>query len=1627
MGQLFDSMMRGYAPITTGREVRLSTGLEGLPFMEQSGVGGLAAQLLAGPALQGMMGQQGMTPFGLGHDQNVYDLLRRRQFTLLQQESMQQAAEKDRDGYMRTFRGLAAMTGTPWGSQQRQAARSLSDSAVQFSPILAQIAPDLLDQMGGMRGSAAVMAQRMSVGSRYRVDPLTGRMGYSADTIGQSAKQLYKDLYEDGDLAAMKGISAGQLGGMYDEFTRRGMLSGQQGSLSFRTLQAAQGLERTDRSSLERAAANQGVKLPGNLADLRIEDLDKLRGDSGVSDKLRSFDSDKIKRSLKSYVDVVSAMRDIFGDMGRPNAPMGELIAGLEAMTQGGVGKIDTGRLNMMVRTTHELAKQSGVSLDTAMLVQQHAANRAEALGINPLHAVQATQGTLAWGSAFKAQGGASVPAWDRFNADQMTQLDTNLRVQAAASEQANRLGAFMRVNERVGGFQEGSAAQAMAKAVAAGQTEWLNPNTGKVQSTAMAESDFTKLMMSAKGRGGAELRLSEGDIVSMMRERASNEEAIHKFGIADQVRRQQSGDTQQWIASKVKNSLRDRLMSAGMSADEAAKAAEQSAGNIVGRVSKLSHEEFADMQTRTSRMSDIMRDELNSTKAGEYLTKQGLGKEFHDLTAELTYSGVNNMIQNDPRLSGFRSWQNIHATMHEGTIQRGDQNKMQARFTGEVAEALSPLGRGTPLQRAVQYLQDAGPKASIPELISQALGGVKNSEVNKAMQAPLVSVQKAQAQLEELHSKYLAATTSPERERLLQQITAQQNTLKANVSSLTTLAEKQGIATDQEALTVADTSNAKKYLRQVAIQTQDLHGLRGNFGPENTNISLVPEKSEIESILTAANKGKNDKDPNYMSVAQAETIAVARRRAQRMGISEQDIAAARKALPGAAEDRVIDRAFQERYVTAQEVSQKSIDEFLAKPGNNNIDRKTAKEAVHKEREQENKTRWYALWNSDSGAQFRESTELMMNSVNDVATKAIMSEKQMSKLGPLAIEKYQQLRGHEARLRTLAMYHTNSDMARLFAGDFNNDMTVDERAQLRHEVHSIQNQFGASLNFFETGLGKAGRNWGNSDEVARKILNLPKTGAIAATSLSAANEERVRNTVRAIETSQDGAGADRLARDLLKLPEGTLKPAQQADLDKAIKQIMNAQQTGSSETTARELLGLPQDQRANLARTKRGVETAQKLDDTIVTSLRDRSRIFGRLQDTAQAYGLSQAEMTKLVEKGVVPAGKTAAGFTPLSEAESQAIKSADEAYRRYSEKRTDIKDKIADIDRTLADKSTPADVQRTLEKQKAELVIERDKTTDKMKQVMSPVDPIAAARGVSSIDLVYNRKGSMTTATRDGFKSDLAAYRKLEADLAQKAKDLKIEGGVKGLSEGYAVLTKVDEDTKKFQKLEDTDTASMVKNLFQSYGLDTTKNAARITAVSNEMKDDVGRTFVRQLIGTGAQLRDVAKRGLKNRQGQLDAETKPGARQDMLKEAVARLASGPDDPMKGVVAMAKEFEEINNTKKESEREAKIRQFRTDYGIRSDDEFSQVKNALRFQTRKGILGAGDRSVGDDDKRAEKIVHGVDTMRKNNELGYNSQLSEDQWREMKLSGELTLRGEVADVNARGEPGATQKGS
>ena len=867
-GGLLQQMGAGYAPVASGRPPAFRTGFEGVPVVGDNPIAGM----IGGTYLAGAMGGMGMAPMGLNHGQNTWDVIRARQYMQARQRAMTLAVEADRASALETFRGVAAMTGTRFGAEQRRAAGTIVDGIMPFAPMMAMFNPDLLDAMGGHRGSAVVMADRMMEAGRYRMDAATGRMGMSAESAGFAANRLFDQIYSQDRGAGMRGLTAGQVGGLFQELQARGMVGRDATPLADRQMATLARMPEADRQAL---MAGRGVApAGGDFRRLSGDDLDKLSLDEGFANKLRAFDADKVRRSITAYSGAVAAMRDIFGDNGRPNAPMAELVRGLEAMTGGSMASMDPARAAAMVRQTYNLSKSTGVTLDTAMLMQGHFQARAQAAGLEGVFGVQATQSALAFGGAYKALGLGAPTAWGAAGADQIQQMAGNLTVGAAASNMANRLAAVARLGRTVGGFEAGSEAANLLDAVRGGQTTF--EGAGGRRSLAMNESEFYRILTSARGAGGRALGVTENDVRELLSQRDENREFAAENNIGNTVFRMQARDqVNPFVADRLRETLANRLGDAGADRGRAGELAKALSRRATDRVMAIDLDDFSDDRRRDGRIAEILDEEIRAEGGGDLLDGMGEGERdaFLRVTAQRFYGRANQAIRNSG-LRGLGNLQNVRRVYDPEAIAEAQRNQERQASEAGLQDAMAPLGRGGFGRRLMAAIQSARPDTGIAELIGEAAGGVKAADVREAAVAPIQAVKDKVEAVRALMDQIARTPDGAAKDDLRKRLAEQQRGLAGAADDAAKVLRDQGLLADDR-LSAADTREALDLTADAEGAVGDLAGLRGGFGTEVTDA----QRAAAQSAWKSRNK----------TAAEAAAVIIARRTENAGNVTDAD------------------------------------------------------------------------------------------------------------------------------------------------------------------------------------------------------------------------------------------------------------------------------------------------------------------------------------------------------------------------------------------------------------------------------------------------------------------------------------------------------------------------------------------------------------------------------------------------------------------------------------------------------------------------------------------------------------------------------------------------------------------
>jgi hypothetical protein len=725
--------MSNYAPFTSNPSFSQNpyqpfTGFEGMPGTGMGGMTDTVVQMLLQSYGGQMAAQRGMMPLGLS-DANVYDRVERLRMQEMHDKFVARAFEEDVPGMMQTARGLAAVSGLPWDQQAIDGTRAWMSNLAAMGPALTQIAgPQLIDQLAGYRGSSGVMATTMFQGSRFRLDPVTGQAGMSLDSIQQMHSQVYSDLYGDGSFARNTGIAAGSSGALFSEMGRYGMLPG---PVQMRDI---------NQDVIRQAAISRGI-ISGdqrlNLSSLSSEQMSSLKEDPGVADAIRTFDAKRVGDTLEDYGRVVQAMREIFGDSGRPNAPIPELINALNAMTGGGMQQINPQEMAHSVRKTYNLAKTAGVSLDGMMALTQAAEAQTAQYGLPPVMANQLVQESLAYRAAYMHQGVGSQVSWGRGNIDQMMALNQQMAAGGQDSPLANRVGMALRMQDALSNagtqFEEGSRAQAYSNAVRAGLTEYIDPTTGESRSIIMGESEFVSMMENGSG-------LSRPQIYDMLQDRFNNMREFRAANGTGTIRRAQNVELRKMLRDEVGGATTRTLRSAGLSGEDAKALSVAATGVAMSAFSDSSI--YADDDRRSTVIAKNIRDKYKSMAGGggpnaaaaqRMLDNYGENDPFWVGLAEQQYSQVQEVAENNPYVR--TTAQNL-LTLQDPTMS-AQVEREHAREAAKAMyqDALAPANRGSGfLRRGITALQQADEGSDLTGVFLKAIGGEDQAELQRLL-----------------------------------------------------------------------------------------------------------------------------------------------------------------------------------------------------------------------------------------------------------------------------------------------------------------------------------------------------------------------------------------------------------------------------------------------------------------------------------------------------------------------------------------------------------------------------------------------------------------------------------------------------------------------------------------------------------------------------------------------------------------------------------------------------------------------------------------------------------------------------------------------------------------------------
>lgn len=352
------------------------------------------------------------------------------------------------------------------------------------------------DLFFGRRGDPLQLQRAVNTIGFYRPDSVTGGSMMSEASLKQFSNQIYDNLYgPDADLNDISGLSAGRVGSMMTDLARRGLLpqsmsriSGSQRSRELADLGFDAATGRFSDSALDRSifGDTSGIKDPNERATRNAEiakvrkavqdnaPLEEIEELAGGADTIRRIDASRVANSLKGYSEAVGAVRQIFGDNGMGNAPMGQLIAALEALTQNSMSAMTPAKIENLMRRTQMASREGGVSLEALMGLSARSGALAQQRGLTPEIAAFTNVMAMEYAASMRDNGGFRA-GFGRMDSDKAMLFLAEAGLNAEDSNVGRQLGALERIVQSGGAAYENSDAAKMLAAIKSGNTSFVN------------------------------------------------------------------------------------------------------------------------------------------------------------------------------------------------------------------------------------------------------------------------------------------------------------------------------------------------------------------------------------------------------------------------------------------------------------------------------------------------------------------------------------------------------------------------------------------------------------------------------------------------------------------------------------------------------------------------------------------------------------------------------------------------------------------------------------------------------------------------------------------------------------------------------------------------------------------------------------------------------------------------------------------------------------------------------------------------------------------------------------------------------------------------------------------------
>jgi hypothetical protein len=389
------------------------------------------------------------------------------------------AARNDDQGMLRTLTNIrnnlfdTPMSGTE-RSQLQFGAEMLNSQPGEMLMNALMGPQNAEDFFFGTRGSKVRLARAVNQIGFSRRDSVTGKKSMSAESLETFTDQIFNNLYgEDADLDDIAGFSAGRTGDLMTGLARRGLLP-----------QSAVNMNPAER---RRVFKDKRLRPVGD-SDFTPEVERKLDAGESVEElaktaegasAVRKIDAKRVSNTLKEYTGALSAVREIFGDNGMSNAPMGQLMAAMDALTQNTMSSQSPAKLEQTLRRMQLSSRDSGIGMEALVGLTGRSGALADKYGLSREIAQENVIGAMDRSKALNDTGGFSRPGFNRVDPTKaaMFMLDQGMRADSSGVGRmiavANRV---VEENKGDAGFQKnGRNLMKMVDAMKRGATTYFD------------------------------------------------------------------------------------------------------------------------------------------------------------------------------------------------------------------------------------------------------------------------------------------------------------------------------------------------------------------------------------------------------------------------------------------------------------------------------------------------------------------------------------------------------------------------------------------------------------------------------------------------------------------------------------------------------------------------------------------------------------------------------------------------------------------------------------------------------------------------------------------------------------------------------------------------------------------------------------------------------------------------------------------------------------------------------------------------------------------------------------------------------------------------------------------------